>query len=525
MWRLCKALKIKKLIIGSLGLQAKTGLLLVLLILTVTGLGQWSYYQTAAEHLRSSDLLHAEMICASLAYSAQRDLVTGRAVDLQLICNEYIHRKGVRYVSLLDVSGHVVAATSQRGSGADLAPLARMGLDDDIARQESDKTVIVAKPVRVNNLAGKTNQLVGAVRVVLDVSETTATLGQLRYKMLLVTGVIGLGALVLSMAAFWKMVLWPIERVVRATRELAGGNLSAQCELSRSDELGELAFRLDAMAKEVKRKREELVDAKELLEIKVARRTRELKLSNRRLRDAMSEKEDFLRAVSHDLNAPLRNISGMANVSLRKWKDDLPEDVVLRLTRIQANVDAQAALLDELLELSRVREQPQIRQVVDMGRLLGNIAGEFEHDLEQGGITLTVQDDMPVLYLDEKRVGQIFRNLIDNAIKYMHRRVAGRIELTYRKGDAMHIFCVADNGPGIARQEHRRVFNVFNRGQHSDKCKVQGKGVGLALVKNIVSSYDGMAYVKSRPGEGSKFFVALSEKSTSVPREKGSPFV
>jgi signal transduction histidine kinase len=301
---------------------------------------------------------------------------------------------------------------------------------------------------------------------------------------------------------------------------LASGDYTARTNAPRNDEIGELSRAFNAMAEKIDAQRRQLVAANEHLEEKVQQRTGELNAANDRLRAEMAEKEDFLRAVSHDLNAPLRNIAGMVTMILMKHQGELPEDVLKRLDRIQANVQAETDLIGELLELSRIKTRPQRREVVDMAAMLTDLAGAFEFDLSSKGIKLAIDGPMPALYVEPNRLRQVFQNLIDNAVKYMpadHK--APRIEVSYELDGDEHRFGVSDNGAGIDPEDQQRIFYVFRRAASADAGTTPGKGVGLASVKSIVSNYDGRVWVESQPGQGATFFVTLSVRQTETPEK------
>jgi len=311
------------------------------------------------------------------------------------------------------------------------------------------------------------------------------------------------------------VLVQPVRRLASATGRLAGGDYSARANMTRSDEIGELASAFDAMAEEVSSAHAALLRANEELEAQVRRRTAELQRANRRLRDEAAEKEDFLRAVSHDLNAPLRNISGLTEVVLRRWADALPVEATDRLDRVRANVELAADMLDDLLELSRVRTRPQRREATDMGELIREVGDAFRFALSARGIHLEIHEAMPTLWVERRRLRQVFQNLIDNAIKYMHREQDGRIEVGYHGRDGMHVFHVADNGPGIPAEQKEKVFCVFRRAPSPVTARVEGKGVGLTLVKAVASNYEGEAWVESTEGEGATFYLALSAEATT----------
>src|SRR5690606_30377784 len=108
-----------------------------------------------------------------------------------------------------------------------------------------------------------------------------------------------------------------------------------------------------------------------------------IELASQRLASEIAEKEDFLRAVGHDLNAPLRNIDGMVTMLLRKHAATLPEEVSHRLQRIKKNVEHEAELINDLLELSRIKTRREQSERIDLDRLLRKLRDVFENDLRE----------------------------------------------------------------------------------------------------------------------------------------------
>ena len=213
-------------------------------------------------------------------------------------------------------------------------------------------------------------------------------------------------------------------------------------------------------------------------------------------------------------------ILSMATLITMKWRDELPEEVLARLGRIQANVDVETGMIQELLELSRIKTQPESRTFLDFGTLMQELADSFEYELKAQNIHLEVAPGMPRLYVEKNRMRQVFQNLLDNAIKYIGHRPNARIQIQYERRDEMHVFSVADNGPGIPAEDHERIFHVFRRSPSTATAAVTGKGVGLAVVKTVVANYEGRVWVQSAPGNGSTFYVALSVFSTEGPQER-----
>ncbi len=497
------------------GLQVKVAFVLTLTILGVTAAGEWFYYATASGLLRSSDRRHAEQLTRALGVAAQHDLRNGRTTSLQRLASDSLRNSRIRFVAVLDDQGLPLATACGNRDPDRWDELVELPVSVSLARQVGDDFLLLAQPVVMHDVLWYGERLVGAVRVVVDTRETTARLARVRRRMGIAAGVIALCGLPMGYLLVWHLVVKPIRTLVAASGRLGRGEFHCRTGIRRSDEIGRLSRAFDTMADDLAAMRDELLLANQELEAKVQERTRELHVANGRLRSEMAEKEEFLRAVSHDLNAPLRNIAGMATLVMMKWRDELPEDVVARLQRIQANVDAETELIGELLELSRIRTRPQRREDVDFGALVAEVADTFDYELRSRDIAFTADEGMPVLHVERTRLRKVFQNLVDNAIKYMHREHGGRIHIGYRLADGLHEFHVADNGPGIPPDEQEKVFCVFRRASAAASGAAGGKGVGLAMVRSVVSNYDGRAWVESAEGEGSAFFVALGVENTN----------
>jgi len=503
------------------GLQMKAILVLAVLVAGVALAGGWFYFASTEAMLRTANLERAQHIGKALSLAAEPGLRARRYVALDRLVREQVGKDDVVYIAVLNENGNAVASAGDGDQAERWAGMAEIPLSMASLARSGDDHLLLARPVISREAVFWADRIAGAVRLVVDTRSTAARLAGARRRIGVVAGAIILCGVPLGYVLVWRLMVRPVHRLVAVTRRLADGDFLARSEMRSHDEIGTLAQAFDTMADEVASMRDELIEANEQLEQKVADRTGELEVANRRLRDEMGEKEDFLRAVSHDLNAPLRNIAGMATMIVMKWREELPEEVLARLQRIQGNVDVETSLIGELLELSRIRSRPQKRQVVDLGELLAGLARTFEYELKSRNIELRIADTMPGLYVEKSRIRQLFQNLIDNAVKYMDKPHGGCIAVGYERDDEYHRFSVADNGPGIAPDQQEKIFHVFRRAETPAACKVESKGVGLAVVRSVVANYDGRVWVKSEPSKGATFYVALGADNTEPPREAG----
>jgi signal transduction histidine kinase len=473
------------------------------------------------------------------------------------------------------------AALGPLSPGQAAAAAAALALGDAQAGQPrtNDAAGITAAAVR------PASRLVGYLTICLSQGENASRVRNAQLTVVLIGAV---AVLVSLPAMYWVVyrIFFPIRQLVEATDRIAAGDLGAQVAIHRPDVIGTLARSFNEMVRRVKVQRTELAEANDKLEQaneqleeanrrladanrelegKVKGRTAELERANQRLSREIAEKEDFLRAVSHDLNAPLRNIAGMAAMLLMKHRETFDEDVIHRLERIQRNVQVETDLIGELLELSRIKTRRQRMELVYLDTLVRELGEVFAQDLETRQIRLVFDNPLPALVCERARIRQVFQNLIDNAIKYMGEgapdegrgqspevrgqegEVRGQssevrdsevkaslrtqhpalstlvkeIHVGFADGANGPEFWVRDTGIGIEEEDLDKLFRVFRRGRSQAVQSVAGKGVGLASVKSIIETYDGTIRVESRPGHGSTFRFTIDRKYLPGPTPAG----
>lgn len=495
---------------ARVGLPIKVALILATVVVAVAACGGGLYLRTSDDLMRSSDRRQARQIAHGMALAAKGKLNDRNITELHELLTGAVQAGPLRFASLVDADGRTLTAAVAPGEAGRWAALAAHPSTFALTEQVGQSRLVLARPIVTGGGAQGTPRLEGALRIVLDTSATAAGLREAYRRTILIAASLCAAALPLGYLLTWRVVIRPVRALSEASRRLAAGDCTTRADRHGNDEIGDLASCFDSMAGQIGDMRGALIAANERLERQVSERTQELRVTNRRLCDEIEEKEDFLRAVSHDLNAPLRNIGGMVSAVLTREEAGLSEDAVRRLGRVQANVRAGSEMIADLLELSRVKSRPQRRQAVEFGEMLRSLAGGFEYESQTKSIRLTVGREMPVLEVEKNRVRQLFQNLLDNAVKYMHRSEGGRIDVAWRREPGGHHFTVADNGPGIPAEQQKGVFCVFRRGESPQTARVDGRGVGLALVKAVAANHGGRAWVESETGRGATFHVVLN---------------
>jgi signal transduction histidine kinase len=229
---------------------------------------------------------------------------------------------------------------------------------------------------------------------------------------------------------------------------------------------------------------------------------------NKELGEQNAELERFAYTVSHDLKSPLVTIRGF----LGYLKQDAESGDMIRfdkdMRRIENAVDKMQALLNDLLELSRVGRIINTPEHIPFGQIVAEAVELLNGPLEKNNVRMIVQRDLPEITGDHARLVEVMQNLIDNATKFMGSQLRPTIEVGTEGSDTdgKTIFFVRDNGIGIDPQYHERIFGLFNRLDPS----MNGTGIGLALVKRIIEIHHGRIWVKSKPGEGTTFYFTLA---------------
>ena len=226
-------------------------------------------------------------------------------------------------------------------------------------------------------------------------------------------------------------------------------------------------------------------------------------------------RSDFVANVSHELRSPLTALMGFIE-TLRGPAASDPEALGAFLQVMQTEAERMRRLIDDLLSLSRVEAVEKVRpgETVDLALTLNGIAEALSNQTRQNGQKLSIspkQDTFPVPGHSDQ-LAQVFRNLIENALKYG----GGQAEVTIRAAEGFPGITgpvvrvdVTDHGPGIEAVHLPRLTERFYRVDNHRSRVLGGTGLGLAIVKHIVNRHRGRLLIKSQPGEGSTFSVVL----------------
>jgi signal transduction histidine kinase len=391
----------------------------------------------------------------------------------------------------------------------------------DVPEFQGLESLVVFKPIIFNEA------LIGTVYLRSDLEELT---DRLLVQAATVFGVFllaGLAALLLS-SVLQGAISRPILHLADTARAVTEQkDYSLRAVQQSQDELGRLVNAFNDMLGQIQTRDSDLQRAKEELEERVRERTRELRQElterlrteqelekrNAELHQSNKELDDFAYIASHDLKEPLRGIHNFSTFLLEDYADKLDEDGRSKLETLTRLTRRMETLIDSLLHFSRLGRVDLAIDQVDLNGIVREAVDSLDINLKEAGIEIRVPRRLPTVRADRARVGEIFYNLIANAMKYNDKERKW-IEVGFLDGSPP-VFYIRDNGIGIQEKHFDSVFRIFKRLHGRDKYG-GGTGAGLTIVKKIVERHSGKIWMESTYGEGTTFYFTLGEDKGDV---------
>jgi PAS domain S-box-containing protein len=264
---------------------------------------------------------------------------------------------------------------------------------------------------------------------------------------------------------------------------------------------------IDTDATERRRAEKEIVLLNNVLEQRIRKRTEELEESNEDLRD-------FAYSLAHDLRAPLSSIDGFSAQLESRLVEHLDEKSRHYLRRVRAGVRLMADLTDALLALADLSNTQLLHQNVDLSAIARGIAERLHEQQPHRQVTVVIEDT-PRTQGDIRLLTDVMENLLGNAWKFTSRRERAEIVFGGQSWpNGSYLYHVKDNGAGFDPDYAYKLFGPFQRLHTAGEF--EGTGIGLAMVRKIVSRHGGRVWAESQPGEGASFYFTLNE--TTPPR-------
>jgi signal transduction histidine kinase len=299
-------------------------------------------------------------------------------------------------------------------------------------------------------------------------------------QLVIVASLIGIGAALAVAIAVTLAISRPLGRLRTSADRIAAGEMVEPGFTDRRDEIGSLSRAMTTMVRSLNRQADEL------------------KRSN-------TDLEQFAYVASHDLQEPLRMVSGFTGLLKRRYGGKLDADADEYIDFAVSGANRMQSLINDLLSYSRVGREEVAAKAVDTQVALDQALANLQTAIEDRSAMVSC-GQLPTVWANHGMLVRLFQNLISNALKFCKaERPIVRIQAEARGGD--WVFSVADNGIGIDPQYKDRIFLIFQR-LHK-QSEYPGTGIGLAVCKRIVERNGGRIWLESEPGKGTTFFFTL----------------
>ncbi|HMB00492.1 MAG TPA: response regulator [Spirochaetota bacterium] len=223
-----------------------------------------------------------------------------------------------------------------------------------------------------------------------------------------------------------------------------------------------------------------------------------------------TELENFTYSVSHDLRSPLITAKGFAELLEDDIKNNHGEALQENLYYINTALHKMSQLIDKLLNLSRIGRLNNKFSTIKTEQLIKQTLDILQKEISRTGATVNITTKLPTIYGDAQQVGEVFQNLISNALRYKNPARSPVIEIGHCRKNKRNCFFIKDNGIGIEPRHYQRVFNMFEKLANNENAS----GMGLAIVKKIIENHNGEIWLKSKgKNKGTVFYFIFNSRN------------
>lgn len=241
----------------------------------------------------------------------------------------------------------------------------------------------------------------------------------------------------------------------------------------------------------------------------VFEQTESLRNYTQTLEERNRDLDDFAYIASHDLKEPLRGIYNYSEFLIEDYAEKLPGEGKEMLETLRTLSRRMETLIDNLLKYSKLSREEMKFVPNDLHQIVNETLETYSIFIQENNATVTVEDDLPTINCDAAMVGEIFRNLVTNGIKYNDKKNKKIHIGSFEKNKETIIF-VRDNGIGIPEKHHKTIFKIFKR-LHSRDEFGGGTGSGLTILRRAIDRHHGRLWLESNEGEGTTFYFTLGQ--------------
>ncbi|MDO9039642.1 MAG: ATP-binding protein [Lutibacter sp.] len=220
-----------------------------------------------------------------------------------------------------------------------------------------------------------------------------------------------------------------------------------------------------------------------------------------KLKNQNEQLNDYAHLVSHDLKSSLRNLSALLSWVKEDCIEKIGEESICNLNLMEEKIEKMDKFLEDIINYSEIGGTSLKTNTIDLNIKVNKIIKSL--DIPKN-INIVINGKLPVLKADARRLRQIFQNLISNAVNFNDKE-AGLVEIGVEETEGFYTFSIKDNGQGISKEYHEKIFNTFTTLGYHEKST----GMGLSIVKRVLDLYSGEIWLESEVLKGSTFYFTL----------------
>jgi len=213
---------------------------------------------------------------------------------------------------------------------------------------------------------------------------------------------------------------------------------------------------------------------------------------------------DYAHLVSHDLKSSIRSLSALLSWIKEDCGEKMGEESVGNLKLMEEKIEKMDQFLEDIINYSEIGTTSLKSNTIDLNKKVVDIIDSIHIPKN---ISVIVKGNLPVLKADARRLRQVFQNLIINAVNFNNKEV-GLVEIGVEETEDLYTFSIQDNGPGIPKEYHEKIFNTFTTLGYQEKST----GMGLSIVKRVIDLYGGEIWLESEVEKGTTFYFTIPKK-------------